>query len=130
MDKIQIILSLLVVCIGLIISVVTFISKYIKSAKGKRLAENIIDMSNILLSFIGEAEHFVAYSGEEKKAYVMTKANQYAIDNNIKFDCKGISDKVDKIVALTNEVNVNKDKIETANQNVIGGAYEKIIIED
>ena len=100
--------------VGVIISIVTFISKYIKTSKGKKLAENIIDMGNILLPFIEEAERFVSYSGEEKKAYVMTKANQYAIDNHIKFNAEEISKKIEDMVALTKEVNSGKvKKVET-----------------
>ena len=41
---------------------------------------------------------------------MMTKANQYAIDNGIKFDKEKTSAKIDEIVALCKVVNINATK--------------------
>ncbi len=45
------------------------------------------------------------YSGEEKKEYVMTKANRYAIENDIAFDEDAVSEKVEELITLSKEVN-------------------------
>ena len=47
---------------------------------------------------------------QEKKEYVMTKANQFALDNGIKFNEEFISNKIEDLLSLTNQVNVNKNK--------------------
>ena len=60
------------------------------------------------------------YSGAEKKEYVMTKINQYALENHIKFNQEEISKRIEELVALTKEVNVKDISInETIIQNEI-----------
>ncbi len=113
MEKFELILSMSATIIGLIITTITFLSKFVKSAKAKKVAENIVEIGNAILPYIEEAEKLIAFSGEEKKAYVMTKANQFAIENNIKFDANKTSEKIDELIALTNRVNIRK----TLNQN-------------
>ena len=63
------------------------------------------------LPYIQQAESFVHYSGAEKKEYVMTKANQYAIDNGIEFDQDMVSKKIEELVTLTKEVNKREKDI-------------------
>lgn len=106
MEKIEIILSLAATTLGLFVTTLTFLSKFIKSVKAKKIAENVVEIGNALLPYVEQAEKFVSFTGEEKKAYVMTKANQFAIKNNIKFDEEKISKKIDEIVALCKQVNV------------------------
>lgn len=38
----------------------------------------------------------------------MTKANQFALDNGIKFNEEFISNKIEDLLSLTNQVNINK----------------------
>lgn len=105
MNDLQIILSFTGTVLGLLITIITFIVKFVRSAKAKRGLEQTLKVSNAVLSFIREAEKFTAFSGEEKKAFVMTKACQYAINNKIKFFEEDISEKVEELVALTKQVN-------------------------
>ena len=51
--------------------------KFVKSAKAKKVCEQVIEIGNAVIPYIEQAETFAHYSGEEKKAFVMTKANQY-----------------------------------------------------
>ena len=51
----------------------------------------------------------MSYSGEEKKEYVMTKANRYAIENGIAFDEEAVSAKVEELISLTRQVNARGD---------------------
>lgn len=116
MEKIEILLSIAATAVGLAITTITFLSKFIKSARAKKVAENVVKIGNILLPYIEQAEKFVSFTGEEKKAYVMTKANQFAIENGIKFEAEKTSAKIDEIVALCKEVNVKSapEKTEVA----------------
>jgi hypothetical protein len=51
------------------------------------------------------AESYYNYLGEEKKAYVLTKLNQYALDNGITFDEEKASQKIEELIALSKNVN-------------------------
>ena len=107
MEKLSIVLSAAGTMIGIIVVMLTSLCKLIKNSKARKMAENIIKMGNFILPYIEEAETFISFTGEEKKAYVMTKANQYAIDNGIKFNEEETSAKIDGLVALCKVVNVN-----------------------
>ena len=106
MENLEIIISVAGAALGLLVTTVTFLSKFIKNAKAKKVAENIVKIGNAMIPYIQEAETFLNYSGEEKKQYVMTKANQFAIDNNIPFDAEAVSDKIEELIGLTKQVNV------------------------
>lgn len=107
MEEIEIILSLLGTCLGLTITVLTFLVKGRKSIKGKKTAESLLEVCNILMPYITQAEKLVNYSGKEKKEYVLTKANQYAIENGIKFNELEISEKIEELIGFTKEVNLD-----------------------
>lgn len=105
MQQIEITLSLAGTVLGLVITFLTFIVKFVKNSKAKKGLEQAVKISNAVLPFIREAEKFSAYSGAEKKAYVMTKATQFAIANDIAFDEEQVSEKVEELVSLTKQVN-------------------------
>ena len=57
------------------------------------------------------AEQFTNYSGEEKKEYVMTRVNQFALENKIKFDSEAVNEKIEELIGLSKKVNgVKSDK--------------------
>jgi hypothetical protein len=121
MERLDLILSLTGSAIGFLATAVTFIAKFLKSAKAKRIAEQTIKISNAVLPYIKQAEAFLHYSGQEKKEFVMTKANQYAIEHGFFFNPGLVSDKIEELVKLTKEVNQRekdkvKEKIDTAAQ--------------
>ena len=124
MEKIEILLSISATAFGFAITTITFLSKFIKSARAKKVAENVVKIGNILLPYIEQAEKFVSFTGEEKKAYVMTKTNQFAIENGIKFEAEKTSAKIDEIVSLCKEVNV-KDSLENSVDKVTFTETEK-----
>jgi len=114
-EQLTIILSLAGAALGLLITVVTFVVTTIKNARAKRIAQQTIRIGNAVVPFIREAEKFTAFSGEEKKAYVMTKANQFAIGSKIPFNPQHVSEKIEELIALTKQVNVRisaKEKAE------------------
>ena len=119
MKDLEILLSLTATVIGLLITILTFIVKSVKNAKVKKGLEQAMKIGNAILPFIQEAEKFTAFTGPEKKAYVMTKANQFALTNHLSFNEPQISVKVEELVALTKQVNVTnsaKDKEEIVNE--------------
>lgn len=119
MENLEIIISVAGAALGLLVTTVTFLSKFIRNAKGKKIAENIIKIGNAMIPYIQEAETFLNYSGEEKKQYVMTKANQFAIDNNIPFDAEAVSDKIEELIGLTKQVNVKTSSVATSSSQQV-----------
>lgn len=119
LKDLEIMLSLAGTALGLLITVLTFVVKFIKSAKAKKFAEQTIEIGNAVLPFIKEAEKFTAFSGAEKKAYVMTKANQFALENGINFNETQVSEKIEELVTLTKQVNTkaaSKEKTEATQE--------------
>lgn len=105
MQNLEIIISLAGTALGFVITTLTFLLKFIKNEKAKRIADRTVKLCDAILPYIKKAETFINYSGEEKKEYVMTKANQYAQKNKLKFDEEFISQKIEELIALTKEVN-------------------------
>lgn len=105
MENLEIIISIASTALGLLITTVTFIGKFVTNAKAKKAMENIVKIGNAVIPYIEEAETFVHYTGEEKKQYVLTKANRFAMDNNIKFDEQAVSERIEELVTLTKQVN-------------------------
>ena len=108
MKDLELILSISGTVFGLLVTTITFFVKFIKSAKAKKAAENLIKIGDAVIPYIEQAEKFTHYSGPEKKEYVVTKANQFALDNGIKFNPKSVSEKIEELVALTKQVNTHK----------------------
>lgn len=94
--------------LAFIITLTTMIIKYAKSSKAKKIAQQTLAICNALIPYIEEAEKFVDFSGEEKKAYVMTKARQYVMNNKMKISDELISKIVEDYIDLTKEVNVRE----------------------
>ena len=127
MENIELIFSLIGTCIGLIITLATIIGKYVSNKKAKRLAEQTIEICNAILPYIEQAESYIAYSGQEKKEYVMTKANQYAIEKDIAFDESAISEKVEELLELTKTVNAHEKRVKTESSDKVVQKDKKII---
>lgn len=88
-----------------IITVISLIIPYVKNSKVKKALETAQKIGDAVLPYITEAETFLSYSGVEKKAYVMTKANQFAISKGLNFDVEKVSDVIEKLVSFTKTVN-------------------------
>lgn len=111
MENLELIISLASAALGLLATTATFLAKFIKNAKLKKIAQSTIEICNVLIPYIEQAETFVNYSGAEKKEFVMTKANQYAVEHNIKFNEELVSNEIEELVKLSKEVNRReKDK--------------------
>jgi hypothetical protein len=120
MENLEIILSSASAAAGLLATSVTFLVKFIKSAKAKKTAENVIKICDAVVPFIEEAEKFVGYGGAAKKEYVLTKANQFAIESGIPFDAELVGEKIEEFVELSKTVNAReKDKSKEVAETVV-----------
>ena len=113
MEKLEVIISLAGTAVGFLVTAITFLVKFIKNAKAKKIAEQTVKIGNAVLLYIKQAENFLNYSGAEKKEYVLTKANQFAIAQGIAFNAVAVGEKIEELVKLSKEVN-KRDKDKTA----------------
>lgn len=110
-ETLQIWLPIVSGFVGILITFLSFIIPLVKNSKAKKILETSVKIAEAVQPYIIEAEKFINYTGEEKKSFVMTKANQYAIDNKLKFNVEEVSKQVETLVALTKQVNQReKDK--------------------
>lgn len=105
MENLRLIITIASSCLGLIVTITGFLIPLVKNVKAKNKLTALNKLSTALQSFMAEAEAHCNYTGAEKKEYVMTKANRYAIENNIPYDEQAVSDKVEDLVLLSKEVN-------------------------
>ncbi len=108
MENIKEIITIASACLGLVATVTGFLIPLVKNVKAKNKLSSINKLTTVLQTLIIDAEQFANYTGEEKKEYVLTKANRYALNNNIAFDEQTVSDKVEELVKLSKSVNVSK----------------------
>jgi len=107
MENIKEIITIASACLGLLATVTGFLIPLVKNVKAKNKLSSINKLAAVLQSLIIDAEQFANYTGEEKKEYVLTKANRYALNNNIAFDEQLVSDKVEDLIKLSKSVNVS-----------------------
>lgn len=119
MEKIEQIIIIAANCLGLLATFTGFLIPLVKNVKAKNKLVAINKLTSTLQTLIIEAEEFTNFTGTEKKEYVMTKANRYAIKNKIPFDEQLVSDKVEDLVALSKEVNVGKRSTQVAQSDVV-----------
>ena len=115
MQNLEFIISLAATAICFLATAITFITRFVKAIKEKRTAQSTLRLCNALAPLITEAEKFTNYNGQEKKEFVLTRANQFALQNRIKFDTTWTSQKIDEIVHLTRQVNGREKLIHTKN---------------
>lgn len=92
-------------CLGLLATVTGFLIPLVKNVKAKNKLSAINKLTVTLQSLVVDAEKFADFTGAEKKEYVMTKINRYAIENKIPYDEQAVSEKIEDLVALSKEVN-------------------------
>ena len=108
--NLEIMLSVLGTFLGFFISILTLILKLCKNKRVRKSTEELLILSEQLYSFIQEAEQFKNYSGIEKKNYVLTRINQFSLENHLQFDSEYISNKLEELITLTKNVNQNSRK--------------------
>lgn len=106
-ETVDIIVKCCTGALSVILGVFTIING-IKSGKWKKLFNNENTQRNciyVLLEIMQEAESFMNYTAEEKKQYVMTKFNQYCIDNNFLYDKELTDTNIETLIDFSKSVN-------------------------
>ena len=81
---------------------------FFKKGKWKKMfkKENIkLSTLDVLMDFMKEVEQFKDFSSEEKKQFVITKFNQYCIDNGYEFIADLTDENVEKLIEFSKAVN-------------------------
>ena len=81
---------------------------FFKKGKWKKMfkKENIkLSTIAVLMQFMEEVEQFKDFSSEEKKQFVITKFNQYCIDNGYEFISDLTDENVEKLIEFSKVVN-------------------------
>jgi len=111
MENLTAIISISCTALGLLVTTITFIVRFARSLKEKRAAQNTLKLCEALTGFISAAEKFSNYSGNEKKEFVLTRANRFTMDNKLPFDIAFVEGKIEELMRLSKEVNQReKDK--------------------
>lgn len=105
MKDLQLYLSIIGTSLGLLITTITFLLKFIKSSRGKKAAQTVLKVTSEIIPLIEEAETFINYTGKEKKAYVTTKIIQLVNNLKITIEQEKISEIIEDLVSLTKKVN-------------------------
>lgn len=106
MELLGIIITFVSTILGLLVTLVTYILKFVGNKKVKEKALNFINISEKLIELITEVEKYSTLKGTEKKRYVLRKIEEYADENNLKYDEEEISNKIEELVSLTRSVNI------------------------
>lgn len=111
MENLELIVSLAGTALSLFIACILFIVKIIRGYITKKKLKNSYVLLEAVAPLMEIAEQFTNYSGEEKKEYVMTRVNQFALENKIKFDSEAVNEKIEELIGLSKKVNgVKSDK--------------------
>ena len=105
MDNIEKIITISSTALGFVATVIGLLIPLVKNIKTKNRLSAIKKLTSTLQSLIIDAEAFVNFTGTEKKEYVMTKANRYAIENRIPFYEQDVSEKIEDLIKISKEVN-------------------------
>lgn len=105
MEHLEWILSIAGTVLSLIIFCISFLIKLLQIRRARKKEQGQATLLDAVAPIVEIAEMFVGYSGEEKKEYVMTKVNQFAIENGIEFNSELVSQKVEELIALSKQVN-------------------------
>lgn len=120
--KLYDIIAVMATVFPFLIATLTFLIKFVKSSKAKNVLQTTLNFTEALQPMIIKAEEYSHYTGQEKKQYVLTQANQFAIDHKLKFNINTISELIEEIVTTTKKVNARgKDiaaSVKAAHENV------------
>lgn len=120
MENFQQIITVASAAVGLLITVTGFLIPLVKNVKAKNKLIALNKLSTLLKTLIEEAEQYSNFSGAEKKEYVLTKANRYALENKIPFDEPSVDAEIEKVVQLSKNVNTGARKSSAADKYQIG----------
>lgn len=129
MENLEEIITIVTACLGFIATVTGFLIPLVKNVKAKNKLTALNKLSTTIQSLMVDAETHANFTGEEKKDYVLTKANRYAIDNDIPYDEQAVSAKVEDLVALSKEVNKRGTASTTQRGGVSKNSEQPVILK-
>lgn len=109
MENAELIISLIGTAFSLLITCFIVIAKLIGSVKRRKSMQESADLLDAIAPLMEIAEKHRNYSGEEKKEFVLTKLNQFSIENGIEFKAEEITERLEKLINLTKQVNTKKN---------------------
>ena len=107
------IISVLATVVGLLIPL-------IKNTKAKKKLIGLKKLSDSLQDLVIKAEQHVNYTGDEKKEYVITRANRYAMENKLPFNEQAVSDIIESLVTVSKNVNKKQGPVVLLDHPEIG----------
>ncbi len=108
MENFEVVLSLAGTALSLLITSIIFVVRLVKAVREKRNMQSSSFLYETIAPLMEIAENFSNYSGEEKKQFVLTKVNQFAIENGLKFDAETTAAQVEKLIELSKKINAKK----------------------
>lgn len=105
MNNLWICISIISVIAILIIAVIVCVAILIKLTMTKKKLIAQTDLLSAVGPIMEIAEKFDNYSGAEKKEYVITRVQQFAVENKLNYDSKTVSDKIEELINFSKKVN-------------------------
>lgn len=105
MENVELILSFVGTALSLAAMCAVFIIKLIKAVSAKKRTQESAMLLDAVIPLMEIAEKFANYSGEEKREYVLTKINQFALENGLHFNAETVSAKIEELIKLTKKIN-------------------------
>ena len=103
-ESVKIVISILSTLLPLISTILVIVMKYIKSEKGKKIAETINYYVSELNKYVKEAEKMLD-DGKAKKEFVMNKIEKDCEESGKDFNKQEVSLLLEKLISVTKEVN-------------------------
>lgn len=96
---------------GILVTGIPMLIGFLRKAKQLIKERNLREITELIPILIKEAERYLNYTGEEKKAYVKSKLALHTVNKKIRYDEAKIDTIIDETVKLTKEINSrDKDK--------------------
>lgn len=103
-ESVKIVISILSTLLPLISTILVIVMKYVKSEKGKKIAETINYYVSELNKYVKEAEKMLD-NGKAKKEFVMNKIEKDCEESGKDFNKQEVSSLLEKLISVTKEVN-------------------------
>lgn len=111
MEVIELI-KLITSCLLVLFTLITIILKVFKHSSSKKVAasaDNVLKLIEKAKEFIIIAEGIINFKGTDRKEWVMTKLEKFAIDNDIKFLEEEASKIVEDLIDFSKKVNIKEE---------------------
>lgn len=105
MENLEWILSFAATALSLLVACISFFVKLRKSLREKAKVKNYDELMDSVAPIMEIAENYTMYKGADKKAYVMSKVEQYASENGLLYDAKAVAEKIEELVEFSKQVN-------------------------